>query len=415
MATFCHRICHRWSLSRITGLVLISNYKSQVTVPVSAATCRLLSWSGARVTSLAHQSLCGLKNQRSCSSGADPAPQKGGLGVRETSLLLNANCGREKAVASSPAKETFFTDLDVIPLPSPFEEILDEEAVQIEGREVLPPASFTLRDYVDQSDTLSKLVLLGVDLSKLEQRPNVANMLLRLDFDKNVKECLLFLKDLGVEEHQFGAFLTKNPFILTESLGNLQKRVSYLQSKKFNKEAIARMVSKAPYLLNFSVERLDNRLDFYHKELGLNVQKTRELVTRLPSLLTGSLEPVRENLKVYRIEFGFQENELQHMVMKVPKMLVASKKKVTVVFDYLHNIMGIPHLLVTKFPQVFNAKLLRIKERHLFLEHLGRAQYDPVQPNYISLDKLVATPDEVFCVEIAKATLPDFEAFQKTL
>lgn len=44
-------------------------------------------------------------------------------------------------------------------------------------------------------------------------------------------------------------------------------------SKKFSPTAVARMVSKAPYLLNFSVERLDNRLGFFQKELGLNVQK----------------------------------------------------------------------------------------------------------------------------------------------
>lgn len=50
-------------------------------------------------------------------------------------------------------------------------------------------------------------------------------------------------------------------------------RVAYLKSKKFDKEAIARLVSQAPYLLLFSVERLDNRLGFYQKELGFTVGK----------------------------------------------------------------------------------------------------------------------------------------------
>lgn len=51
----------------------------------------------------------------------------------------------------------------------------------------------------------------------------------------------------------------------------------------------------------------------------------------------------------------------------------------------------------------------------MFLTFLGRAQYDPKQPSYISLDKLVSVPNEVFCTEIAKASVQDFMKFLKTL
>lgn len=64
----------------------------------------------------------------------------------------------------------------------------------------------------------------GVDLWKLEQRPNVGTMLLKLDFDTDVAPRLLFLKDNGVEESRFGYILTHNPFILTEDLENLHAR-----------------------------------------------------------------------------------------------------------------------------------------------------------------------------------------------
>eukprot|EP00079_Xenopus_tropicalis_P026738 XP_012820668.1 PREDICTED: transcription termination factor 3, mitochondrial isoform X1 [Xenopus tropicalis] len=310
---------------------------------------------------------------------------------------------------------TLSEDLEGAPPLSPLEEITENEAAQIAADLPIPPASFTLQDYVDQSETLKKLVLLGVDLSKLEKRPNVANFLLRLDFERDVSRFLLFLKDVGLEDSQLGAFLSKNPFILSEDLENLQKRVSYLRLKEFSKEAVARMVAKAPYLLNFSIERLDNRLGFFQRELGLSTEKTRDLIIRLPRLLTGSLEPVRENLKVCEIELGFKKNEIQHIAIKVPKILTANKKKLMETFDYVHNIMGIPHHLIVKFPQVFNTKLLKMKERHLFLGFLGRAVYDPTKPNYVSLDKLTSTPNEIFCVEVAKASVQDYERFLKTL
>ncbi|XP_041624910.1 transcription termination factor 3, mitochondrial isoform X3 [Vulpes vulpes] len=255
----------------------------------------------------------------------------------------------------------------------------------------------------------------GVDLSKIEKHPEAANLLLRLDFEKDIKQILMFLKDLGIEDNQLGTYLTKNYAIFSEDLENLKTRVAYLQSKNFSKAQIAQMVRNAPFLLSFSVERLDNRLGFFQKELELSVKKTRDLVVRLPRLLTGSLEPVKENMKVYRLELGFKHNEIQHMITRVPKMLTANKRKLTETFDYVHNVMSIPHHLIVRFPQVFNTRLFKVKERHLFLTYLGRAQYDPTKPNYISLDKFVSVPDEIFCEEIAKASVQDFEKFLKTL
>lgn len=53
-------------------------------------------------------------------------------------------------------------------------------------------------------------------------------------------------------------------------------RVAYLQSKNFSKADIAQMVRKAPFLLSFSVERLDNRLGFFQKELQFTVKKVKK-------------------------------------------------------------------------------------------------------------------------------------------
>ncbi|XP_028255092.1 transcription termination factor 3, mitochondrial [Parambassis ranga] len=306
-------------------------------------------------------------------------------------------------------------DLDAAGEFSALEEISDEEAVSIFVSSDIPPVSISLRDYVDKSETLSKLVQLGVSLWKLEKRANVGSMLLRLDFNTDVAPRLMFLKGIGVEDSRLGYIISHNPFILTETLENLQTRVNYLKSKKFSSETVASMVSRAPYLLNFSVKRLDNRLGFYQDQLSLSAANTRNVVARLPRLLCGSLEPVKENLKMCEIEFGFKKNEVQHIVKAVPKVLTANKRKLIQIFDFLHNTMKVPHYLITKFPQVLNSKYLRIKERHMFLEYLGKAQYDPALPNYISLDRLVSLPDEIFCTEVALATVEDFCLFQKTL
>lgn len=56
--------------------------------------------------------------------------------------------------------------------------------------------------------------------------------------------------------------------------------------------------------------------------------------------------------QVCEIELGFKENEIRHIVIAVPKVLTANKRKLTQVFDFLHNTMKVPHHLIVKFPQV---------------------------------------------------------------
>ncbi|KAG8442153.1 hypothetical protein GDO86_011088 [Hymenochirus boettgeri] len=131
------------------------------------------------------------------------------IDLQETSLLPSANVD---ILMDRTGRGAFL---------SPLEEITEDEAVQIDADLSIPLASFTLQDYVDQSETLRKLVLLGVDLSKREKCRTVANFLLKLDFERDVTKILLFLKDVGLEDDMLGAFLIKNPFILTEDLENL--------------------------------------------------------------------------------------------------------------------------------------------------------------------------------------------------
>lgn len=46
--------------------------------------------------------------------------------------------------------------------------------------------SYSLAAYVDRSPTLQKLVDLGVDLSAVEANPGQADVLVKLDFDRDV-------------------------------------------------------------------------------------------------------------------------------------------------------------------------------------------------------------------------------------
>ncbi len=50
-----------------------------------------------------------------------------------------------------------------------------------------------------------------------------------------------------------------------------------------------------------------------------------------------------------------------------------------------------------------------------FLKLLGRAQFDPREPNYVSPPAFAVTDDVGFVRDVAKANMTDYNRFLKTL
>lgn len=75
--------------------------------------------------------------------------------------------------------------------------------------------SFNLAAYVNKSETLQQLVKLNVDLSKIDKNVDLASFVLKCDFDADIQPLLLFLLDCGIDIHDVGSILTKNPFLIT--------------------------------------------------------------------------------------------------------------------------------------------------------------------------------------------------------
>jgi len=85
------------------------------------------------------------------------------------------------------------------------------------------------------------------------------------------------------------------------------------------------------------------------------------------------------------------------------------------VFDYVHNVMKLTHQQIVEFPQILKSRTFRVKQRHLFLELLGRAQYNPNLEGYISPKALVSGTDSEFCQTVAKSSVEAFNIFLKSI
>ena len=151
---------------------------------------------------------------------------------------------------------------DVSDLPRPFK----ETARLLPS---IPKKSFSLAPYVNKSETLSNLVKLGVDLSIIETNVDVANYIVKADFDRDIRPYLMLLLDCGVPDSVLSELITKNPNILLEPLDDLQVTINYLKSKKFTLESVAHLISKAPSLLTTTTKQIDSHLGFLQKEFAL--------------------------------------------------------------------------------------------------------------------------------------------------
>jgi mTERF domain-containing protein len=94
---------------------------------------------------------------------------------------------------------------------------------------------------------------------------------------------------------------------------------------------------------------------------------------------------------------------------------ISGNKPLLTVFDYAHNIMKLTHQQIVDFPQILMSRTFRLKQRHMFLELLGRAQYNPNLEGYISPKAIVSGTDSEFCQTVAKSTVEAFNIFLKSI
>lgn len=70
---------------------------------------------------------------------------------------------------------------------------------------------------------------------------------------------------------------------------------------------------------------------------------------------------------------------------------------------------------ITTWPNILSTRTNIIRQRHLFLKHLKRDQFDPKKPNFVSLKAMVTGTDVEFCQSVAKVTISEYNNFLKML
>ena len=77
--------------------------------------------------------------------------------------------------------------------------------------------------------------------------------------------------------------------------------------------------------------------------------------------------------------------------------------------------MGIGKHLILAHPSALRTRIALVRQRHEFLKAIGRDQYNPKKPNFVSLKALTSGRDREFCRNVAKVPTAQFNTFLKTL
>ncbi|KZC06972.1 mTERF domain-containing protein 1, mitochondrial, partial [Dufourea novaeangliae] len=291
-------------------------------------------------------------------------------------------------------------------------DVCSEDLSHIEPR-VMPTYNFAR--FANDSITIQQLVKLGVELYKLEADRDVVEMILSLDFDKDIKPYIRFLNDCGVPPENLGKFITNNPKIFKEDLDDLHTRIRYLMAHHFSPDMVQKIINSNPFWLSFKIKDIDRRLGYFQHHFKLNGHRVRLLAVKCPRLITYQMKHLMENTFAVREEMGFDKEQTQLLLMRVPRLWMNARSKIMNSFDYAHNVMKLSHEILVNQPQILTCRKIRLQQRHSFLTELKKTQYDPTKPLYVSPLDIVSGNDIKFCKNVAKASINTYNMFLKSI
>lgn len=276
--------------------------------------------------------------------------------------------------------------------------------------------SFNLAAYVNSSKTLQELIKIGVSLYDIENIDiNAARKLVLLDFEQDCVPYLRFLVDNGLKPKNLGRFISEFPTIFHMPLGDLEIRIKYLKAKRFSKLQIAQALNRSSRIITENVKTLDYKLGEFQVEFDLPAQLVREIASKYPPIISLPEEQYKLVNFTLAQEFGFRKREIHGILEAQPKLLDMLRPVIIERLDLVHNIVGLSHETIVRFPKLITGPKFDIRHRFMYLKKLKRNQFDPKLPLYVSPSALYSGSDEKFCKIHAKTCVNDYKLFLRSL
>ncbi|VDD75060.1 unnamed protein product [Mesocestoides corti] len=278
------------------------------------------------------------------------------------------------------------------------------------------PDSGNLAALVAHNDCLKKLVRLGVDLSRIESEPGVANLLVKTDFNVSVAPKLWLFADFGFELPLVARIFTRVPkTIIKVSTEEISSRLKYFTDRGFGAKDVIHMVSDQPQILALTSVEVDRRLGTLMNTFHLNADQVRHIAKEAPKCIVQETKSTKDVFVVLTKMMGFPVATARQMVNDFPPIVMSSNRVLSTNVFHLHKRLELEFDLIALCPRALCAPPRILKERTNFLKLCGLFQPDGRRPLYTPLDAIVQGSDEDFCRRFARGNEDLFNDYLRTL
>ncbi|XP_007127863.1 transcription termination factor 4, mitochondrial [Physeter macrocephalus] len=220
------------------------------------------------------------------------------------------------------------------------------------------------------------------------------------------------LLDMGFSDVHVNELLGIQPGTHPQQLLDI---ISELVLLGLNPEPVCVALKKSPQLLTLPVMQMKKRSSYLRK-LGLGEGKLKRVLYCCPEIFTMRQRDIEIIVGVLKEKCLFTVKQVTEILHRCPCVLREDPGELEYKFQYAYFRMGIKHVDVVK-TDFLQYSMTKTKERHVFLERLGRYQTpdkkgQTLVPNPLLKDILRVSEAE-FLAKTACSSAEEFEVFKK--
>lgn len=139
------------------------------------------------------------------------------------------------------------------------------------------------------------------------------------------------------------------------------------------------------------------------------------VLTKCPAIIsTYTVDSLKKKAKFFEQELKFNKHHIKNIILKQPSVLTFSHDALKEKWTYCYEKINVSPSSIARCPRVFQCSLKRIKERHLYLKHLGHIK-DEMRIDDYGLGLIITNSDKRFAEKVARMSLDEFDKFRKDL
>ncbi|KAM6178479.1 transcription termination factor 4, mitochondrial [Rhynchocyon petersi] len=222
------------------------------------------------------------------------------------------------------------------------------------------------------------------------------------------------LLDMGFSDAHIGELLSLQPGLRPQKLLDVTSELILLG---VNPEPVCVVLKNNPQLLKLPGEQMKKRSSYLRK-LGLGEGKLRRVLYCCPEVFTMSQRDLEGIIKVLREKCLFTVQQVTEVLHRCPYVLREDPADLEYKFQYAYFRMGIKHSDVVR-TEFLQYSVTKIKQRHIYLERLGRYQTpdkkDQTQISNPLLKDIFRVSEADFLAKTAFSSAEEFNVFKKLL